>query len=112
LARARLGAGLGAADATALRSIGLKTWRCGEPHRLALHSLQHDAAGAASDVSDTKCGIAVRRDGPAGCAPATAAACAPAANDLSNWVCNAATKNATTDCAAASPAWERCAKKN
>ncbi|KAH8051835.1 hypothetical protein JL721_11060 [Aureococcus anophagefferens] len=31
------------------------------------------------------CGIAVRRDGPAGCAPATAAACAPAANDLSNW---------------------------
>ena len=63
-------------------------------------------------VSDTKCGIAVRRDGPAGCAPATAAACAPAANDLSNWVCNAATKDAETDCAAASPAWERCAKKN
>ena len=72
----------------------------------------YDAAGAASDVSDTKCGIAVRRDGPAGCAPATAEACAPAANDLSNWVSNAATKDAETDCAAASPAWERCAKKN
>ena len=74
-------------------------------------TMYYDASGARADVSDTPCGIAVRKDGPGSCKPSQVDACQPAADDLADWACNLHTKNETTDCATgASKAWERCVR--
>lgn len=72
-------------------------------------SFYFDGLGAFSQVGDTPCGIAVRRDADAKCSSSNLTRCEDGSNDLDNWVCNLHTSGAPpTTCKTPSTAWKRC----